>query len=267
MESPVLPGFELTDVTLWITQFFVLSMRIGAFLLAGPGFGGRYVPLPVRIVATIVMTLPLVGRVPVPSVDTLSQLSALRILGVEIMIGLGGGMILTILFGAAAVAGDRIANTAGLGFAAQMDPSAGAQTPVVAQIYGITLLLIFIGTDGHLTAFRILLDSYFYLPPGEIPDLVAFVSAGLMAGGQMLALGARIMLPVVSALLLINVMIGVFTRSSPQLNVFSFGFPITMTATIVLLFLTVPGTAAAFDSLVYEALTVLTQTLMEAARG
>ncbi|NIY70878.1 flagellar biosynthetic protein FliR [Marivivens donghaensis] len=262
-----LPGAELTDVVFWITQFFFLSLRIGAFLLAGPGFGGRYVPLPVRIVATIVMTLPLVGNVPVPTIDQLSQLSMFKLVGMEIAIGLGAGILLTTLFGAAAIAGDRIANTAGLGFAAQLDPSAGGQTPVVAQIFGILLLLIFIGTNGHLTAFRIILESYTLVPPMGSFNPYAMIDAIIMAGGQMFALAARIMMPVVAALLLINIMIGVFTRSAPQLNVFSFGFPVTMTATIVLLFLTVPGTAAAFDELIHDALSLMSEMILEVGRG
>ena len=267
MGSPVLPGYELTLVIDLITQFFFLSLRIGAFLLAGPGFGGRFVPLPVRIVATMVITLPLMGQVQTPSVEELSQLSAVLLIANELVIGLAAGLMLAILFGAAAIAGDRIANTAGLGFAAQMDPSAGAQTPVVAQIFGLFLLVIFVSIDGHLMAFRIILDSYAFLPAGQMANPVALITGGLTAGGRMFALGIKIMLPVIATLLLINMMVGVFTRSAPQLNVFSFGFPITIGATILLLYLTVPNTGDVFELLISDALDLLGDTLKDAAYG
>lgn len=73
----------------------------------------------------------------------------------------------------------------------------------------------------------------------------------------MFLLGLQIMMPVVAALILINVTIGIVTRSAPQLNVFSFGFPVTMSATLILLFLTAPGTMGAFSGLVEESLTAL----------
>ena len=83
----------------------------------------------------------------------------------------------------------------------------------------------------------------------------------------MFALGIKIMLPVVATRLLINMMVGVFTRSAPQLNVFSFGFPITIGATIVLLYLTVPNTGDVFELLISDALDLLGDTLKDAAYG
>ena len=46
-----------------------------------------------------------------------------------------------------------------------------------------------------------------------------------------------IMLPVVALLLLTNFAIGVITRSAPQLNLFSFGFPMTLMVVFVALYL------------------------------
>ena len=267
MDQPALPALDLAVVISWLAQYFFLSMRIGAFILAGPGFGGRFVPLQVRIVATMVLVLPLVGRVPVPSVEQLSQLGAIWLVMTELAIGLTAGLMLTILFAAASIAGDRIANTAGLGFAAQMDPTAGAQVPVVAQIFGLFLLALFIATDGYLVAFRIILDSYQFLPIGRAISPDALIAGGLLAAARMFALGMQVMLPVVAVLLLLNLTIGIVTRSAPQLNIFSFGFPVTMTATFVLLYLTVPGTADAFDMLIRDGLIMIGDTLTEAANG
>ena len=69
---------------------------------------------------------------------------------------------------------------------------------------------------------------------------------GIDAGGLMFKFGALIMLPVVVGITLLNVVIGIVTRSAPTLNLFSFGFPITMISTFFLLYLssvTVAGNA------------------------
>lgn len=253
-----LPGMGLSAITGWLAQYVFAMLRIGAFLLASPVFGGRFVPLQVRIMATAVLALPVMAQgVPLPPPEALAGLQALGLVMGELVLGLVAGLVLTILFGASSLAGDRIAATAGLGFAAQYDPAAGGQTPVVAQLFGLVMMTVFLSMDGHLVAIRIVLDSYVAVPPGSTLDLPALLGAGIVAGGRMFALGASVMLPVVSVLLLLNIAIGVLTRSAPTINIFSFGFPVTMTVTLVLLYLTVPGTAVALEAVLQEALGML----------
>ncbi|MBC2834769.1 flagellar biosynthetic protein FliR [Paragemmobacter straminiformis] len=264
--EPMLPGLELGAVTGWLAQYGFAMLRIGSFLIASPGFGGRFVPVQVRLMAVVVMALPVMaggiaGGVALPAPEAMAGLGALRILFTEITLGLVAGMVLTILFGAAALAGDRIAATAGLGFAAQFDPAAGGQTPVVAQLFGLFMLMLFLGADGHLAAIRIVLESYQSVPPGAPVDFTRIVATGLTAGSRMFALGMGAMLPVVACLLLLNIAVGIVTRSAPSLNLFSFGFPITMAATLVLLYVTAPVTGSALDDVVTEGIAAVGQML------
>ncbi|MEZ5753686.1 MAG: flagellar biosynthetic protein FliR [Paracoccaceae bacterium] len=263
-----LPGMGLTAIVEWLAVYLFAMLRIGAFLLASPAFGGRFVPLQVRIVATAVLALPVMaGGVALPGPAELAGLQAVPLVLRELAVGLVGGLVLTILFGAATLAGDRIAATAGLGFAAQYDPSAGGQTPVVAQIFGLFLTMVFFSVNGHLAVIRIVLESYVMLPPGGEIDLPRLVQAGLIAGGRMFVLGSAMMLPVVAALLLLNVVVGVLTRSAPTLNIFSFGFPVTMTVTLILLYLTAPGMATALEDVVFEGVGMLEALLLGGGNG
>lgn len=263
-----LPGMGLTAIVEWLTVYLFAMLRIGAFLIASPAFGGRFVPLQVRIVATAILALPVMaGGVDLPAAADLAGLQAVPLVLGELAIGLVAGMVLTILFGAASLAGDRIAATAGLGFAAQYDASAGGQTPVVAQLFGLFLIMVFFSVDGHLAVIRIVLESYIAMPPGGGVDLPRLVQAGLMAGARMFVLGTMMMLPVVAALLLLNMAVGVLTRSAPTLNIFSFGFPVTMTVTLVLLYLTTPGLATALEDVVFEGIGMLEAVLLGGGNG
>lgn len=256
MESLV-PGLELGAVTGWLAQYVFAMLRIGAFVIASPGFGGRFVPAQVRVMAVAVLALPVMaggigGGVVLPDPAVLAGIGAVRLVFGEILLGLVAGMVLTVLFGAAALAGDRIAATAGLGFAAQFDPSAGGQTPVVAQLFGLFMLMVFLGGDGHLAAIRVVLESYQTVPPGAAVDITRIIAAGLAAGSRMFALGMGVMLPVVACLLLLNIAVGIVTRSAPSLNLFSFGFPVTMVATLILLYVTVPSTGTGLERVAAE---------------
>lgn len=242
MEGAVvtLPALDLARFADPLATFFFTMLRIGAFLIASPVFGGRFVPVPVRIVAAVCLTLAVPAQPGMPGADDLARLSAVPMMLAEVAIGVVAGLVLTVLFAAAGMAGDRIANAAGLGFAMQVDPSAGGQSPVIAQLFGLAMLIVFLGTDSHLAALRILFDSYATFPPGATPDLAALVATGLEAGGLMFALAAALMLPVVAGLLVLNLAVGVITRSAPQLNLFSVGFPIAILASFILLWLTAP---------------------------
>lgn len=262
----MLPMLALSETTEILAQYMIAMLRIGAFLLASPVFGGRFVPLPVRIVATAIIALPVMARVSLPAPEVISGLSFVPVILTELIIGLAAGLLLTILFGAAALAGDRIASTAGLGFAAQFDPAGGGQTPIVATIFSLFLLSVFLGTDGHLLAIRLVLESYDILPVGAALSAQILITAGLEAGGMMFAIGAAIMLPIVAALLLLNIVIGMLTRSAPQLNVFSFGFPITMAATFLLVIVFAPGLIGSFQDLSQTG-TDSIASMLEAAGG
>ncbi|MGR3546733.1 MAG: flagellar biosynthetic protein FliR [Roseovarius sp.] len=256
-----LPGVELTQLTGLALQFLFAMLRIGAFVLSAPLFAARFISLPVRIIISVCLTVPLMGQVPIPEPDALSSLSSVVIAFREMAIGLSAGMVLQILFAAAVMAGDRIANTAGLGLAAQVDPTSGSQSPVIGQFFMLFLLAIFVTEDGHLAAIRLILDSYRLIPIGTPIASAVLLDAGLSAAPMMFANAAQLMMPVVSVLLLLNLVIGVITRSAPSLNLFAFGFPLTMTATLLLLFLTVTSLGPALSERVAQALQHLMQML------
>ena len=65
----------------------------------------------------------------------------------------------------------------------------------------------------------------------------------------MFKFGALIMLPVVVGITLLNVVVGIVTRSAPTLNLFSFGFPITMIFAFFLLYICSVTIAGNFSSL------------------
>ena len=262
-----IPGLELAALTGLALQFLFAMLRVGAFVLSAPLFSARFISLPVRIMITVCLSVPLIGRAPLPDPEALASLRAVTWALQELVIGLAAGLTLQILFAAAVTAGDRIANTAGLGLAAQVDPATGTQSPVIGQFFTLFLLAIFVTEDGHLAALDIILDSYTLIPPGSMFNAAALVASGLRTTSIMFRDAAQLMMPVVSVLLVLNFVIGVITRSAPQLNIFAFGFPLTMTATLLLLFLTATSLGPALSNSVAQALQTLVQMFSEMTNG
>ena len=248
-----LPGVNLQFVMELLAGLFLASLRIGAFLIASPFFGGSSVPLQVRIIMAVLLGVAVVTTVEVPDWQAFAGLNGLQVILTELAIGISSGLILTIWFSAVLLAGEKIASSAGLGFAAQIDPDSGGQTPVVSKTFSLFLTVIFLSWNGHLLVLRAVADSYTYLPVGAMPAFPVLIQSGIAAAGSMFLAATIIMLPLTAFLMAINLVIGVITRSAPQLNLFSFGFPISMIGIFVLLYLWVDVLGGAMDDLSHAA--------------
>ena len=248
-----LPGVNLQFVMELLAGLFLASLRIGAFLIASPFFGGSAVPLQARIIMSVLLGVAVVTTVEVPDWQAFAGLNGLQVILTELAIGISSGLILTIWFSAALLAGEKIASSAGLGFAAQIDPDSGGQTPVVSKTFSLFLTVIFLSWNGHLLVLRAVADSYTYLPVGAMPAFPVLIQSGIAAAGSMFLAATIIMLPLTAFLMAINLVIGVITRSAPQLNLFSFGFPISMIGIFVLLYLWVDVLGGAMDDLSHAA--------------
>ncbi len=244
-----IPGLDLNQVMGLMASFMLASLRIGAFLIAAPVFGSASIPLQIRIILAALLSVVVMAYSDVPSVESFSQWRILGVIITEIAIGICAGLILTIWFSAAILAGEKIATAGGLGYAAQMDPNSGGQTPVVSQILSLFMIILFLGVNGHLVVLRTMLESYSYLPIGMMPGWGAFIKGGIGAASSMFLAAAIIMLPIAIVMLLINLAIGVITRSAPQLNLFSFGFPISLLAIFIILYFSVDALSHALKDL------------------
>ena len=248
-----LPGVNLQFVMDLLAGLFLASLCIGAFLISSPFFGGSAVPLQVRIIMAVLLGVAVMTTVEVPDWQAFAGLKGLQVILTELAIGISSGLILTIWFSAVLLAGEKIASSAGLGFAAQIDPDSGGQTPVVSKTFSLFLTVIFLSWNGHLLVLRAVAESYTYLPVGAMPAFPVLIQSGIAAAGSMFLAATIIMLPLTAFLMAINLVIGVITRSAPQLNLFSFGFPISMIGIFVLLYLWVDVLGGAMDDLSHAA--------------
>lgn len=238
----------------WVGGFGWPFMRIGAMLMANPVFGSRSVPVRVRIILALVLTLVVSPHLPtLPDVDMFGSQGLLISLH-EILIGLTIGFSFQLVFAAFVMAGDYIANAMGLGFASMVDPVNGVNVPIVSQFLLIVTFLLFFAFGGHAVLIEILVTSFIAVPVG-LPDIDperALVVATWAS--RMFGMAVLVSIPVVAFLLLVYVALGVMTRAAPQLNIFSVGFPLTIFAGFVALILALPAVGDRFSSAMLQGL-------------
>ncbi len=243
------PGTNLFNIYQYLIIFFIASLRISSFLISAPFFSLGGIPLQVRIVASISLTVFLFPVIKVPDIQLIGGFNLFVIILSEIGIGLSVGLILNIIFSAAAVAGEKIASTAGLSMSSMIDPQSGGQTLVLSTVLTLFLISCFLSLDGHLYLLKMLIESYSYFPIGLSINLLQTSNIAVESFGKMLYLAALISLPIVGGLLLIQCSIGIITRSAPSLNLFSFGFPIALISVFIFLYAGTSPISDAFSDL------------------
>ena len=242
-------SFVATDILAMLQAFLWPFLRLSALLFASPVLGARTVPIRIRIVLGVVLTICVQPLLPVmPDIALISAAGFITALQ-QIAIGVFMGMMLQIMFSALVMAGMITATTMGLSFASTVDPQNGIQVPMIGQLYLILGTLMFLGLDGHLLLIEMLAASFLFMPIGaEVLAADLYLSIGLF-GSQMFLSAVMIALPATMGVLLVNLGLGVVTRAAPSLNIFSVGFPITILSGFVLILLSIPLLSGVFTEL------------------
>lgn len=236
------------QINSWIGLVLWPLFRIAGLFAVVPVLGGGEVPMRVRTGLALLMTLLIVPTLaPMPLIDPLSIDSILVTLQ-QILIGVAMGLFVLFAFNAVTMAGEAIAVTMGLGFALMNDPQNGAQSPTVSQFYRIIATLLFLAFDGHHALLMLISSSFTLIPVGA--SLGSDGVWQLLRWASTIFYGAlAIALPALAAMLTVNIIMGVITRAAPQLNIFSVGFPITLTIGFIAMLLTLPTFQFSFGSL------------------
>ncbi|GEK48004.1 flagellar biosynthetic protein FliR [Halomonas pacifica] len=219
----------------WLVAFLWPLMRISGFMLAAPLWGHSSVPNPVKIAFAVLVTVAAAPLLPpLPQVPLISWAS-LGIVVEQLIIGIAIGLVMQVTLAVVQATGEFIGLSMGLAFATFFDPSSGTNTMVLSRVLYMITLLMFLAFDGHLVVLEILVRSFSLLPiglqglnPGAFEMLARY-------GGTILISGMLLALPVMGALLVISLSLGILNRSAPQLTVFNIGFPTSLTVGLFLL--------------------------------
>lgn len=230
MTADGLRAFAMIGDTLWT------MLRIGAMVMAMPLVGTRAVPARIRVLLAATLAVALAPILPpVPAWVRLDAVTVLTILR-ELTIGITIGFLLRVVFEAGALAGELIAQGTGLAFAQMTDPLRGGSSGVIGQWFYLLFGLLFFTSNGHLALISLLVDSYRALPVGApLPDVPGLVSIAPTFLLTVLRGALTLSLPLIVAMLAVNLAFGVLARAAPALNPIQLGLPVSLLLGLVLL--------------------------------
>jgi len=238
----------------WIILIVWPFTRMLALIATAPITGTAQFPITAKIGLAVLLTVLVAPTLPAPPAVAPDSAFGILLLGREVLLGVGMGLAMRVVFAAVQMAGDIIGLQMGLGFAQFYDPQSSAQVPVIGQFLGLLATLAFLSINGHLLMIATLVDSFRTVPPEATLSFATGAMALVQWGGMIIQAAVQLSLPLIAALLITNSALAVLTRASPQLNIFAIGFPITVGVGFVALLLVLPYMVPGFERLFEQGL-------------
>ena len=251
---------------LGLQQFLLFTLvltRVSGLVMAAPIYGTSDVPMQARALLAFALALLITPtQLGVAVVDPGSLANYLVFLGSELLIGLTLGLGVVVLFSGIQLAGDVVGRVSGSMLADIYDPASGASIPLFSHLLFSLTLAVFVCLGGHRIVMAGLLDTFQSIPPGQagLPDSLTDMFVTLVT--QSFALGLRAAAPIITSLLLANLVLGLIGRTLPQLNILAIGFGLNAMLTFGVLILCMGAAVWVFQQQLEPTL----ETLLEAFR-
>lgn len=231
-----------------LSQNFWPLVRLLGLFVSAPLLSEKMIPTKVKIGLAVLITFLITPGLE-PVTTPIVSLEGLGLVTLQLIVGVTVGLTLQLGFSAVRFAGEVIGLQMGLSFATFFDPFSGPNSPIVARLFNLILLLLFVSFDAHLLMIDILVNSFQWVPIAPLPlngesFLALARTAGLLfSGGLLLAL------PAITLLLTLNITLGVLNRLTPQFSVFVIGFPLTLSGGLLAMMLIMPSMATYAEGL------------------
>ncbi len=224
----------------YLTVLVLMVMRVSAMLLTSPILGSRTVPAMTKVGLAMVLAFVLLPiTAPGTTVpETFAQLMVA--MGKEIAIGLLAGFAVTLLFTSLQLVASLAGVQIGFGFSGTIDANTAGQAPVLDHLFtGIATLIFLTGNFHH--QFLIGVQHLFStMPPNGFSFLSISPSGLIELSANMFVAAMRMVLPLLGALLLTDLALGVLSRTAPQMNIFFVGMPVKIGIGIFALMIMLP---------------------------
>jgi|SRR5579859_7932407 len=222
-----------------VEAFVLIATRILAVLATSPVLGLKTVPTQAKLglgLFTALILVPVVGKDGPPAgVDvTWTALAG------EALVGALSGFAATLAYTAIAFGASLLDLQAGFSMASLYDATFGTQGALLERFYGAIAALLFFETDAHHLVIQALVEMFNVVPLGTFslskinPELLAQIAASSFV------LAVELVFPVLVALMLAEMALGVLAKVAPQFGIFQIGLQVKVGLSLGAIALTMP---------------------------
>ena len=222
-----------------VEAFLLIATRVLAVLATSPVLGLKNVPVQAKLglgLFTALILVPVITRDGLPAGVNVTWTA----LAGEALVGALSGFAATLAYTAIAFGASLLDFQAGFSMGALYDQTFGTQGAMLERFYSAIAALLFFQTDAHHLVIQGLVQLFVVVPLGTFslgrinPDLLAQIAASSFV------VAIELVFPVMVALLLADVALGVLARVAPQFGIFQIGLQLKVVLALGALALTMP---------------------------
>ncbi|RYZ68762.1 MAG: flagellar biosynthetic protein FliR [Proteobacteria bacterium] len=212
-----------------------------AFIVSSIIFGSGNISAPVKILLSLTLTMMIFPTIQISAIDTAKLTEDLVLLSArEVVLGLSLGFLSRLFFFAIGMMGELVSTSIGLGAAQMFNPLMGTNSNTVEQFYTTIATLVFFSLNGHHLVLGAIAESYELIPIAQLKlNMGPFAEMATFAQ-DMMVMAVKMCAPIIAAILITNIAMGVLGRAVPQINVLVTSMPVTLMIGFVLMFVCIP---------------------------
>ncbi len=237
----------------------LILTRVSCFVFISPFFGMTNTPGRVKIgisIFTAMLLYQVLSPADVIVCETVLEyaLAVIKEAATGLIIGFGANICTSIVN----FAGSVIDMATGLSMATLMDPATNQTTSITGAFYQYILMMMLIASGMYRYLLGALADTFVLIPVnGAVFRTDSLVDTVVTFMGDYIIIGFRIVLPVFCVILLLDAILGVLAKVSPQMNMFSVGIQLKIVVGVSVMFFTAGMLSGAADFIFTEIQTMI----------
>lgn len=243
----------MLDFNMFIENFdaiLLVLVRMSGLFILSPVFGRQNMPVIMKIGFAFFLTLIYVTATNNLVINYNDSLVLYAVfIAKELAIGIIMGYVTYIIMSGIYLAGQVIDSQVGFGFANVLDPITNIQVPLTSNFYYTFIILVFLIINGHHMLIRALFYSFSVIPAGQLTFSSDVIHELTDIMGNMFEIGLRIAAPIIAAIFIVDVVLGVLSKTIPEMNVFMLGMPIKIFVGLIIIMITLSGAPAIAEGL------------------
>lgn len=225
----------------YFSALFLVFLRVGAFFIALQVLFLNGLPNVVKIFIPMIIAFFIVSSIDYSNVEGISNgLLFMQMCAFEVITGLVLGYLTNLVFICGRIAGQFMDVQIGLSMMTLFDPSTQSNSTLIERLLQMLTIIVFFLIDGHLILIKALMDSFNVVHIGSFVLGSGSAMYALNAFIQFFQISLRIAIPVVFVLIITDIVLGLVSRTVPQLNVMILGLPIKILLGMFVFMLTLP---------------------------
>lgn len=228
-------GFTYGD----LEYFLLIFIRVASFVFIAPFFSMSNTPKNVRVALSFFVAFLLYQSMPRQEVVYDSLIGYTIVVLKEVVTGLLIGFAANLCSTIVAFAGQIASMEMGLSMASMMDPTTRENTTVTGVYYNYIILLLLMSSGMHRYFLKALAETYILIPVnGAVLNHEKLLNAMIEFLSDYIIIGFRICLPIFAVMVILNAVLGVLAKVSPQLNMFAVGMQMKVVVGLAILLVT-----------------------------